>query len=825
MRTPLLVMLTACLITQAQPALSQQAPADPRPVSNAERMANDQYTRSHDYDLLHERIEVGRFDWDSLSFSGRVTVSLRALRPAFDSVVLDAGALLDITAVSAGGATRPARLAFEHLRDTLVVHLARPVAMGDTVRFTVEYLGRVKNGDGLTFIDADSIPPRRPRQIWSQGEADNNHDWFPTYDFPNDKATWELIATVPKGFTAVSNGSLVTDRRNRDGTRTMGWSQRQPSATYLVSLVVAPLIKVTDRWRTIPVDYYVYREDSARARPLFRVTPDMIDVYSRLTGTPYPWAKYAQTTVADFFGGMENVSATTLVDWLPDSRAYADRPWYQHILIPHELAHQWFGDFVTTENWANMWLNEGFAEFMPGQYWSAKLGRHAEDDYYLDEYEQFMRLDHRRRMPLASLGSNNIYPKGALVLEMLKKHLGEQRFWAGVHRYLADHAYGVATTDDLRQAFLDATGENLDWFWDQWLYRAGYPEFQVTAAWDSTIATVTLTVAQTQRDTLKPDSTGFRFETPEVFRMPVRIRVGTKTGDVVTSVPLDSREQVIHVSGVHSAPTMVVFDDGNTILKQLAFDQPTTWLATQLARDPDLWNRSWVLNQLGERKSDSEALAALLWAATSADYFLTRVQAVGLLAEFTGPGVSAALLQALTDTSAQVRVAAAEALGNFPTPAVVEAVRRSWERDASDAVRGAALRTLARLDPAATVPLVREALTMPSYQDAISNAAAFAAAQMKDTSLVEAVAGIADRTNGGVFALATFGSAGSSRALDLLGRQVLSTRASARKQALQAFRFALPPAIARERLTALLEQASDAAVRQEIQATLARLRQ
>ncbi len=679
MRAPMFAVLAACLAGQARPVLSQQVPVTPRVASNAERMANDRYTRSHDYDLLHERIEVSRFSWDSLSFSGRVSVTLRALRPAFDSVVLDAGALLNITGVSAGTTGRPASLSYEHLRDTLVVRLRKPVAMGDTVRFTIDYLARVKNGNGLTFIEADSIPPRRPRQIWSQGEDDNNHDWFPTFDFPSDKATWDLIATVPKGFTAVSNGSLVTDRRNRDGTRTMGWSQKSPSATYLVSLIVAPLVKVTDRWRTVPVDYYVYREDSALARPLFRVTPDMIDVYSRLTGVPYPWAKYAQTTVADFFGGMENVSATTLVDWLPDARAYADRPWYQHILIPHELAHQWFGDYVTTVNWANMWLNEGFAEFLPGQYWGAKHGRQLEDDYYLDEYEQFMGIDHRRRMPLASLGSNNIYPKGALVLEMLKKHLGEQRFWAGVHRYLKDHAFGTATTDDLRQAFLDATGENLDRFWEEWVYQAGYPEFRVSATWDSAAATVTLSVAQTQRDTLKADSSGFRFETPEVFHMPMTIRVGTQSGDVTTTVDLDSREQVIHVAGVRSAPTMVIFDDGNRILKQLAFDQPTTWLATQLAQDPDLWNRSWVLNQLAERKQDPEALSALLWGATTADYFLTRVQAVGILGQFTGAGVSAALLQALTD-SAQVRSAGADALGSFPTAEVRAAVRASWGR-------------------------------------------------------------------------------------------------------------------------------------------------
>jgi aminopeptidase N len=825
MATRILVVLLACLLTHAPRALSQQSSPDDRPGSNAERMANDRYSRSHDYDLLHQRIEIGRFDWDSLSFSGRVMVTLRALRPGFDSVILDAGALLDITGVATTGRSGSLALEFDHVRDTLVIHLARPRAFGDTVRFTIDYRGRVKNGDGLTFIDTDTVPPRRPRQIWSQGEADNNHDWFPTYDFPNDKATWELVATVPKGFTAVSNGSLTADRQNRDGTRTMQWSQGRPSATYLVSLVVAPLARIPDRWHAVPVDYYVYREDSARARPLFRVTPDMIETYSRLTGISYPWAKYAQTTVADFFGGMENVSATTLVDWLPDARAYADRPWYQHILIPHELAHQWFGDYVTTANWANMWLNEGFAEFMPGQYWGAKRGRHAEDDYYLDEYEQYLGVDHRRRMPLASLGSNNIYPKGALVLEMLRKHLGGRRFWAGVHQYLADHAYGVATSDDLRQAFLDATGENLDWFWDQWIYRAGHPEFQVAATWDSTIATVTLTVRQTQRDTLPADSSGLRFETPEVFRMPVTLRVGTKHGEVILQTMLESREQVIHIPGVRSAPTMVVFDDGNRILKQLDFDQPTTWLATQLAQDADLWNRSWVMTQLAGRKNDSEALAALLWAATRSDYFLTRVQAVETLAQFTGAGVSAALLQALADSSAQVRAAAADALGGFPAPEVAAAVNGAWEHDASDAVRGAALRALARLDPDAARPLVRRALTIPSYQDAISNAAAFAAVQLQDSTLIEAVAAVADRTNEGVYALAAFGTAGSARALDLLGEQALSPRASARRQALQAFRFALPPAVARARLTALLARANDATTRNEIRALLDRLGQ
>src|SRR3989441_499394 len=515
MRLPLTY---ATLLALAAPVAAQ---------SNAERVVNDAYARSHDYDLVHQRIEVRSFDWDSTSLDGRVTTTLVALRAGLDSVILDAGKRLVVSRVVDARGTSLRSAAHG---DTLVVYPARPLAFHDTLRFSIDYHARIDNGRGLTFIEPEGRE-HRPQQIWSQGEDDNNHFWFPTYDFPNDKMTWELAATVPR--------------------------------------------------------------------------------------------QYAQTTVADFFGGMENVSATTLIDWLPDERAYLDRPWYQWILIPHELAHQWFGDYVTLENWANMWLNEGFAEFLPGQYWRVKLGPRAEDDYYLDEYHQYLQIDRRRRMPLAALGSNNVYPKGAVVLRMLLRYLGPERFWAALHLYLTRHALGNASSDDLRQAVLDATGENLDWFWSQWIYDAGHPRLGVTAAYDTATRKLTLTVKQTQTDSGIGDSTGLHFEIPKVFRMPVTIRVGTATGDVVRRAELAAREQTIEIPELAGAPTMVVFDDGNTILKELTFDQPTPWLATQLKRDPDLWNRQWAIEQLAQRPTDAAAVAALAEAATGADYFRT----------------------------------------------------------------------------------------------------------------------------------------------------------------------------------------------------------
>jgi len=774
--------------------------------SNAERVANDAYTRSHDYHLVHQRIEVKNFDWDSTALDGRVTTTLVALRPGLDSVILDAGKLLALTRAADSRGT-PLRTAAHG--DTLVVYPARPVAFHDTVRFVLDYHARIANGRGLTFIQPEGRA-HRPQQIWSQGEDHDNHLWFPTYDFPNDKMTWELVATVPQAYSVVSNGRLVSDRPNAGATHTVTWNQDKPNSTYLVSLVVAPLVRVADQWRGIPVDYYVYRADSALARRLFHLTPNMIDVYGRLTGVPYPWVKYAQTTVADFFGGMENVSATTLVDWLPDERAYLDRPWYQWILIPHELAHQWFGDDVTTADWANMWLNEGFAEFLPGQYWGTTLGPHAAEDYYLDEYRQYLEIDARRRMPLAALGSNNIYPKGALVLRMLLAYLGPERFWASLHVYLTRHALGNATTDDLRQAVLDATGENLDWFWSEWIYGAGHPQFTVAATYDSSTRALTLSVKQTQRDSVLTDTSGVRYETARVFKMPVAVRVGTAGGDLVRHVELASRDQTVTIAGLAGPPTMVIFDAGNTILKELGFDQPTAWLATQLRRDPDLWDRAWAIAQLAKHPADSTALAALAWAATSADYFLTRAAAVEGLGQFAAPGAVAPLEAALHDTSAAVRRAAIATLGQRAGARAAELARAMFRADPSYEVRAAALTALVRADSTARDSAVAWGLASTSYQDVIQGAAYRIIAQTGDTAALPQVEA---RLGSGRFpahVLAALAARGSVHALDVLTAHLEDPRAYVRRFVVEAFRFTLPRQLGVARLKGVADRLAHA---------------
>ena len=775
-------LVTCLLALSAAPAWSQAV----APQSNVALMANDHYTRSHDYDLVHQRIVVSAFNWDSTSFEGNVTTTLVSRRAGLTDIILDEGALLVNTRVTdhAGRA-----LATSHRGDTLVVSAAEPLRFGETMVFTVAYHGRITSGHGLTFITSDGRE-HRPNQIWSQGEAEENRYWFPTYDFPNDKMTWELVATVPKSNLAISNGRLVSNRVTA-GSRTMTWSQETPASTYLVSLVVAPLAVIHDSWQGVPVDYYTYHEDSTLAWRLFHVTPDMIGVYSRLTGIRYPWAKYAQTTVADFFGGMENVSATTLVDWLPDARAYRDRPWYQYILIPHELAHQWFGDYVTTDNWANAWLNEGFAEFMPGQYWNEKLGAHAAQDYYADEYEQFIQIEEQRSMPLASLGSNNIYPKGALVLAMLKDYLGPERFWASVHSYLSRHAFGTATSDDLRQAVLAATGANLDWFWDEWVYGAGYPKLTVTASYDAGKAQLSLAVKQTQIDSFTVDSTGRLFRVAPVFHMPVIVRVGFNGREISHHAQLNAREQTLVIEGIKSAPTMVIFDDGNHILKRLEFEQPTAWLAEQLTHDANLWDRRWAVAQLGKHQGDPAAGSALTQAATRADYYVTRVDAVEALGGFPAATALGPLSDATRDTSAAVRTAAFTALGPFRGNAVTTLARAALRADSSYQVRAAALGALVLADAAHAHDLIAEALATPSYLDVMQNAALQTIGQTNDTTLIAQVDSLIGRQMMAARALATLGARRNSRALGLLIGHLNDQRLHVRRWTVLAFQNTL----------------------------------
>ncbi|MBA3659977.1 MAG: M1 family metallopeptidase, partial [Gemmatimonadales bacterium] len=378
--------------------------------------------RRHDFDLIHQRIEVA-FNVPRRLVRGVVTTRLVPTAGPTDSVALDAGNLTIDAAIDARG--KPLR--FRYDTSHVVVRLARRAAQGDTVQFTLRY--HTVPERGLYFV------PRR-RIIWSQGEATETRNWIPTYDAANDKATWEFLVTADTGMRVLSNGRLVGVRPGRDGAhRVWHWSQEKPASTYLYSVVVGPFAVLRDQWRGIPVDYWVSRDTVAAAWRAFGETPSMIEIYSRVLGVPYPWAKYSQSVIPDFtYGGMENVSATTQTDLVLSAAGGPEGG--ARSLVAHELAHQWFGDLTTAADWSHIWLNEGLTTYMESVHEEKSRGWDAAQLNWWREQQQAMRADSAQARPLVwgryegddpivLFFSGHVYPKGAQVAHQLRRLLGD----------------------------------------------------------------------------------------------------------------------------------------------------------------------------------------------------------------------------------------------------------------------------------------------------------------------------------------------------------------------------------------------------------------
>ena len=401
---------------------------------------------------------------------------------------------------------------------------------------------------------------------------------------------------------------------------------------------------------------------------------------------------------------------------------------------------------------------------------------------------EYLLKDARRRTPLATWNSNNVYPKGALVLWMLQKQLGREPFWAAMNRYLTSHAYGNATSDDLRQAVLEATGQSLPWFWSQWIYQAGYPEFSVASRYDTAASALVLTVRQTQRDTATADSSGVRFSVPQAFRAPIAIRVGTAAGDVVARVTIDRREQVVRIEGVRSAPTMVSFDDENAVVKTLDFPQPTEWLATLLQRHPDLWQRSWAIDQLAVSRRRSPWPPAR-WPArrVEADYDATRARAAGRACGASRPSWRCRRWRGPRRTPPRGcgkrrwrRCRRSE--GSGP---------RSWRGGpgwATRATRCAPRRSAPWLGsiPRERAPRCGKASGRPSYRDVIQSAAISAVVDRPDSGLVADVEAIAGQQPLAAYGLAALAARGDGAARAALARLLEDRRGWVREWAREA---------------------------------------
>lgn len=527
------------------------------------------FNRVQTYDVQHYVIRAS-FDQKQKGVYGETTVSLRPLKSEFRTAVLDAVGLAFESVV-----LEPTGIPLEHksVNDTVVVTLDKAYGLSDVITVRFKYTAKPKKG--VYFIDppARSGGDQRSAQIWTQGEPDEARHWFPSFDFPSDKATTEQHLTVASALTVIGNGELVRKTDNANGTTTWHYRMTVPHSTYLVSFVVGKYLRIDDRYKEVPLAFYVYPGREKTAQNAFGDTKRMMGVFEELTGFAYPYNKYDQAIVAEFpFGGMENITATTMADteiFFSDFE-FGKGPVMD--LVSHELAHSWFGNLVTCRNWAELWLNEGFATFMEAAYREKINGR--------GDYIRKIRADaatflvddtiNRRRHALYNQRAGDVsalfdnaattYNKGGAVIHTLREQVGDEAFWKGVNIYLSRHRFAAVETTDLRKAMEEASGEDLGWFFDQWVYGAGAPSLLVRQTYSHRNRNLTITVTQTQRpDTITPGS----------FRLPLDIVINRPGGNISNKILVTKRTQVFQFK-VESKPTGIEIDPAEKLpLKKL----------------------------------------------------------------------------------------------------------------------------------------------------------------------------------------------------------------------------------------------------------------
>src|ERR1700722_10200590 len=615
----------------------------PQGIAHAERVRT--------FQIKHQVVHV-EFDWRRHAVVGSTTLTVAGLPDAPGAGTPTRDVPLDAVDMTIGAATSATGKPLAHSYDGHTLTLRVPASLTPALAqtFTVAYEA-LRPKKGAYFIDRRHI-------VWTQGETEDTRYWVPTYDYPNGKETWEFYIRTAKGEKALSNGRLVGSR-DVNGQTEWHWSQERPASTYLMTAVTGDFTVLQDKWRTVPVDYWVYPDSVQAGWRGFGHTPNAITLFSTKTGVDYPWAKYDQIVAPDYiFGGMENVSATTQNDDAILHPAWAEPERNADGLMAHELGHQWYGDYVTTRSWAHVWLNEGFATFMEQTHHETTFGADEGAIDRLEAQQGVIDADRRARRPLVYdryvtdplelFLSGHIYPKGATVLQMLRHQLGDSLFWSAMHRYTVDHALSTAETADLEKAFTETTGRDLSGFFKQWVYQAGLPAFRASYSVDSAQHQVTLVARQVQpRDSL----TGF-------FDASVDVAVLTDAGPVRGVMPVhgDSSSVTLTVSAV---PRAVRWDTGRWLLQVYDFPRPTAMLAYQLEHD-EVTGRIEAVDLLRQRPADPAAVAALAAAATHDAFWDVRAAAVAAL-----PATASvdALGIASHDADSRVRQAAARALG------------------------------------------------------------------------------------------------------------------------------------------------------------------
>jgi aminopeptidase N len=515
----LLGLLTGPILMMAQPG------AEPKDTS-WKKVYRGSYTKIND--LVHTKLDV-KFDYDKSYMYGKAWITLKPHFYTTDSLLLDAkGMTINEVSIMKGAAKSKLTYSYDDLQ--LNIKLDKSYKGGEDYTVYIDYVSKpnelksqgsaaITDAKGLYFVNPKG-EEKKHTEIWTQGETEASSAWFPTIDKPNQKTTEEIYMTVPAKYVTLSNGLLISQKKNADGTRTDYWKMDLPHAPYLFFMGVGDYSIIKDSYKGKEVSYYVEKEYAPVARTIFGRTPAMIKFFSDKLGVDYPWQKYAQIVGRDYVSGaMENTTATLHQDGAyQNARELVDGNNWEST-IAHELFHQWFGDLVTAESWSNLTVNESFANYSETLWDEFNNSKDAGDAQNYGDMQGYLQPGNDKKdlvrfkyADKEDMFDGVSYNKGGRILHMLRNYVGDDAFFKSLNNYLTTNKFKAGEAGQLRLAFEEVTGQDMNWYWNQWYYGSGHPELKIDYAYNDAAGKATVTIEQTQKS-------------GKVFKLPIAIDV------------------------------------------------------------------------------------------------------------------------------------------------------------------------------------------------------------------------------------------------------------------------------------------------------------
>ncbi len=640
--------------------------------------------------LIHTRLDVS-LNYQKRQLNGKAWITLKPHFYPTDSLRLDAkGMDIHQVALIEGEKTNNLKYTYDDSL-SLSIKLNKTYTSAEKYTIYIAYTAKpdelktkgsaaITSDKGLYFINPDSTIAHKPVQVWTQGETEASSVWFPTIDSPNQKTTQEISITVPNKYASLSNGLLVKQAKNADGTRTDYWKMDQPHAPYLFMMAVGNFRITQDKWKEIPLDYYLEPTYAPYAKAIFGDTPEMMDFFSKKLELDYPWKKYAQVVVRDFVSGaMENTTATIHGDFVQQTdREILDEHAGEDV-IAHELFHHWFGNYVTAESWSNLSINESFAN-LSETLW--KEYKHGKDEGDAKNYEdmssylsdpaakdkELIRFHYHDKEDMFDVVS---YQKGGRILNMLRHHIGEEAFYKSMSLFLKQNAYKTGEAHQFRLAVEEVTGKDFNWFFNQWYFRNGHPVLDISYQWDEK--------AKQQKIILKQE------QNEDIFLLPMKI-----------DIYLGNKKE--------------------TIAYQM--NKRTDTISVELAKKPDLVNVDADKILLAQ-KTDHKTLAEYVFQYKNAPLFLDRLEALEVASKSpTNAYASQIITSALEDKFHKIRIKAIDALAAQKASnkkQMLPTLKNIIRNDEKTLVKAAAIDALAATTDKAHLPVYIDALNSKSY--------------------------------------------------------------------------------------------------------------